>query len=486
MKWNKLFLAALLAGSMLAMESCDKVKDFKGLNNNPNASTEPNTAALLTNVLSGIGNTVWGNGLAISGGLYCQFFSETQYTDASRYSTPTFNWDGYYSGSMQDLQNIIDYNTSKAATAYANGDNANQIAIARILKAYYYWILTDSWGDLPYFDALKGNGTIKYDGQDKIYPDLIKELKEAVDQFVTPTIVFKGDILFSGDISKWKKFANSMRLQMALMLSKKYPSAGGYAALEFAAALNHAAGVMTINSDNGALNFPGGVFNHPLYQYYNITQRSDYAMSKTISDYMNGLNDNRKTVFGSSTKGFPYGLDRTAALAWTSANGDWSLVLASGNRTPSSPVVIFGAANVYLARAEAAQRGWTSENVANMYALGIQRNWEQWGVYNATAFSNYIAQAGVDLGAGSVKEKINTQQWMAHYPSGTQGWSLWRRTGFPVLSVAPNNNNTPIPRRFPYGPNEPQLNPANYAPAAAAYAVSGVNNSQNAKIWWDQ
>ena len=279
-----------------------------------------------------------------------------------------------------------------------------------------------------------------------------------------------------------------MRILMALQLSKKFPAAGGYAATEFAAALNHPAGVITTNSDNASLDFPGGVFNHPLYTYYNITLRFDYALSATMSTFMNSNNDNRKTAFGSSTLGFPYGLDRPDALTWqnTPANSNWSYVLSSANRMPNSPIRLVSAANVYLARAEAANLGWTSDNQASMYSLGIQRSWEMWGVYNATNFGTYMAQSAIDLSAGNPLQKINTQQWMAFYPNGTRGWANWRRTGIPSLAVAPNNGNKPIPRRFPYGPNEPQLNPVNYAPVATSYTVTGVPNSGDAKIWWDQ
>lgn len=279
-----------------------------------------------------------------------------------------------------------------------------------------------------------------------------------------------------------------MRMLMALQLSKKYPSASGYAATEFNAAKNASGGVIESNSENATLNFPGGVFNHPLYTYYNITLRSDYAMSETMATFLNSNNDRRNTVYGSSTLGFPYGLDRTAALAWQNnpANSNWAKVLAPSVSTASSPVVLIGAANVYLARAEAANLGWTSEDQATMYSLGIQRSWEQWGVYNAANFATYLAQSSIDLGAGNVLQKINTQQWAAFYPNGTRGWSNWRRTNIPALTVAPNNGNKPIPRRYPYGPNEPQLNPANYTPAAAGYTISSIPNSQDAKIWWDQ
>src|SRR5690606_39754774 len=126
---------------------------------------------------------LWGNAYTTNGALYAQYMSETQYTEASRYAVPTINWTGTYTGPLLDLQNTIDYNSNAetAAAAAVNGSNANQIATARILKAYIYWVLTDSYGDIPYFEALKGDGALAYDNQSEIYPDLIKELKEAVD-----------------------------------------------------------------------------------------------------------------------------------------------------------------------------------------------------------------------------------------------------------------------------------------------------------------
>src|SRR5699024_5684540 len=110
------------------------------------------------------GDLVFGTGLAYDAALYAQYFSETQYTEASRYATQVLNWGGFYSGNsvtltpnLNDLQVIIDYNSDPetAPLAAINGSNANQIATARILKAYLFWLLTDSYGDLPYFEALK-------------------------------------------------------------------------------------------------------------------------------------------------------------------------------------------------------------------------------------------------------------------------------------------------------------------------------------------
>lgn len=478
-KLNIIILAA--TGLFFVAESCKKIDDFGNINNNPNATTAPVTSALLTNVESNLGNTVWGNGISIRGGLFAQFFSETQYTEASRYDKPVYNMDGFYSGDIYDLQNIINYNTDPATAEIAakNGSNANQIAIARILKAYNFWVLTDTYGDIPYFEALKGEGILEYDAQADIYADLFKELKEAVDGFDNGDPV-RGDVLFNSNISKWKKFANSLRLLMALRLAKKDAN---LAKTEFTSALSHAAGVIENNSDNASLEFPGGIYNHPLYQYYNITLRFDYALSKTVTDFLSANNDTRINAYGSSAIGFPYGLTRDNAVIFSGANPNWSYVLAADKRAPSSPISIISASQVYLARAEAAQRTWTAESMTNMYSLGIQRSWEEWGVYDAAGFTNYMAQTAINLSANALT-KIQTQQWLAFYPNGTQGWSNWRRTNVPALTPAPGVGK-PIPRRIPYGPNDYNYNLDNVTAAAAQYKVGSEDDSQDGKVWWD-
>ena len=482
MKYSKIFFGTLIACGLLLVQACTKFEDFGNTNTNPNATTEPITSALLTNVLSQLGNTSWGNGISITGGLYSQYFSETQYTEASRYSKPVFNLDVYYSGPLYDLQNIINYNSNPetAPKAAPNGSPANQIAVSRILKVYFYWLLTDTYGDIPYIEALKGEGLIPYDKQSEIYPDLIKELKEAVDQF-DGGLPFAGDILYGGDNTKWKKFANSMRLLIALRMSKVNAA---LAKTEFAAALSHSAGVIESNSDNATLVYPGGNYNHPLYQYYNITLRDDYAVSTVVYDFLNANNDARAGAFGSSTTGFPYGLTRDNAVAFATANPNYARLLHSSKRNANSPMVILGAAQVYLARAEAAQLTWTSENTASMYSLGIQRSWEQWGVFTQGAFDTYMLLSTVALSAGTPLTKIQLQQWLAFYPNGTQGWSNWRRTAVPALTPAPGAG-LPIVRRIPYGPNDYNFNLANVTEAGKLYMVGGEADSQDGKVWWD-
>lgn len=474
--------------SLLAISSCDKIKDFKDLNNNQNQTTTPIPSALLTNVESNLGANLGfdAGGINTGAGLYAQYFSETQYTEVSRYNKPNYNYDAYYAGPIEDLQSIIDYNSdpATAATAAGFGSNNNQIAIARILKAHYIKFLTDAVGDLPYFDALKANSGIisaKYDNQEAIYKDLVKELKEAVEQFDNGTTV-QGDILFGGDVTKWKKYANSLRLLLAINMQHADAATGK---TEFLDALNNSAGVITDNSDNVTINFVGGNYPHPVYNYYVLTQRLDFAVSKTMTDQLSSTSDARASAFASSGKGFPYGLTRDDAVAFAGANADWARILAPAYSLTNSSWTLISAANVYLVRAEAAQLGWTSEVLSNgpgngiggVFEQGIQASYDQWGLGDA---EDYIDARGTPTDV-----QIATQEWLAFFPNGLEGWDVYRRTGFPVLTPAPGTT-TGIPRRATYGTNDYSYNASNVAAAAAIYTVSGQPDSQYGRIWWDQ
>lgn len=480
---NKYLLMVSLLTALLTTSGCFKhLGDFGTMNNNPNATTAPITSALLTNALNGLNNGVWDQGgFRTVNGIYAQYFAETQYTDVSRYARTTTNFDAFYSGVIYDLQNIINYNADPAtAAAAANfGSNKNQIAIARILKAFYFWQITDTWGDIPYSLALKGKGDIAYDGQDAIYKDLIKELKEAVAQFDAGLTV-KGDILYSGNTDKWKKFANSMRLLIALRMSKVDPTTGKS---EFASALADPGGVIDVAADNASLKPPGGTYQNTFYNYYVVVQRKDYAVGKTVTDALLAVNDERINAYGSSSVGFPCGLTRADAVTFANANVNYARILEPSRRSETSATILIASEEIKLARAEAAALGWTSESAATLYSDGIQASWTRWGVYNATKFAAYMAQPAIALGSNDI-QKIALQEWLSFYPDGTQGFASWRRTGVPALVPAPGL--TAIPRRLSYGSNEPQLNPQNYNAAAAKYTDATGPDSQYGKMWWDK
>ncbi|HTH21017.1 MAG TPA: SusD/RagB family nutrient-binding outer membrane lipoprotein, partial [Nitrososphaeraceae archaeon] len=453
------------------------------INVNPGIVAEPNTAALLSNVISNMGDEVW----AVNPGLYAQLYSETQYTEASRYQRIQPDYGGYYAGPLYDLVNIIQLNTDPATATKVseNGSNANQIATARILKAWHFLRITDQWGDIPYFQALKKNGQIPYDKQQDIYADLFKELKEAIAQFDGGAPV-KGDILLDGNINSWKKFANSLRMIMALRLSSVDAVKGK---AEFLAAMGASGGYLTSNADDIMLVYPGGNYSSVFYTYYNITQRSDYAISKTVTDFMNPNGDSRIDAWGSSNVGFTYGLERNDAIAFASANPDWARIMNPSIGTADQPMPIITSSQVTLARAEAAQRGWTAENAANLYRTGIELNWRQWDVYDATAFNAYMLAAPVALTAGTELQKIITQRWLASFPDGLEAWNIVRSTGFPVLTpapgaIAPAGTSRIIPIRMGISQSHFDLNTTNTNAVADLYKIGGEKDSQYGRMWW--
>jgi hypothetical protein len=229
------------------------------------------------------------------------------------------------------------------------------------------------------------------------------------------------------------------------------------------------------------VNYPGTVnaFKSPWWNLYN--GRTDYAESKVMTDLMASLSDPRQAAFGSSTVGFPYGLTRAQAVAFGTT---YSTILAASKRAPTSPLVVVGAADVLLAIAEAAQRGWISASAATFYQNGIQENWAEWGVTGN--ISTYMSNSSVALtGTASDLQKIQLQQYISFYPDGLQAWSNWRRTGVPALTPTPNaiNASKKIPRRYTYGPNEYNLNTASVSEAVSR--LSG-GDTPDSRVWWDK
>ncbi len=472
---TKKYITLLALPFIMIASGCSKLDDFGDTNVNPAGTNEPILAALLTNVESGLG----GYAAQTRGGLYGQYFSETQYSDASLYSLPQINFAGEYAGSLMDLQNIRNVNSSK-----------NMSAVAKILQQYIYWTLTDRFGDLPYSEALNGNPTPTFDSQETIYKGILSNLKSAVDEFDNTSLI-TGDIINGGDVTKWKQFANSLRLLVSLRLAKVYTAADGYAALEFKSALAHSAGVIDANSKNIVIAYPGGTFKNPWFATYD--GRKDYGVSNTMMSQLSAFGDTRVGAFAgasetagstsTSTIGVPYGVKRATAEAFTAANPTWARILRGNLRNDNSPLVLIGAAHVYLARAQAADLGWTAESIATNFQAGVNASFTQWGL--TVPASSYFATTGVTLGAaGTNKKAIAIQRWIAAFPDGLQGWSIWRETGFPTLTPAIDAVNTggQIPRRYTYGQNEYATNPVNTK--AAATAMGG--DTQDTKLWWDK
>ena len=479
MKKNLIYVSLSLL--LLGTSGCEKLEDFGNTNLDPAATTQPVPQALLTNAQASIG----GYAAQTRGGLYAQYFSETQYTDVSVYSTPQLAFTGEYSGVLTDLQIIKNVNSSN-----------NMTQVANILQQYVFWTITNRWGDVPYSEALQGASKTnpKYDTQEFIYKGMIASLKASVAAFDGTSLV-KGDVIFNGNVAAWKRAANSLRMLMAIQLSKKYPSAGAYAATAFGEALSDGGGYISTNAQNMIVDYPGGNFKSNWWNLYN--GRKDYAESKTMTDLMASLSDGRQLAFGGLTQdqtsanasvtsniGVPYGVTRPTAEAFTAANTGWARILRGDFRTESSDIVVISAAQVALARAEAAERGWTSESLSTLYSEGITLSYGQWGIAVPAGYlaANAVGAVGT---AGNI-QKISTQRYIASYPDGLQGWNIWRKSGFPALTAAPAATNTSglIPRRYTYSSGEYTSNLVSVTAAVAL--LPGAADSQDAKIWWDQ
>ncbi|GGI28946.1 SusD/RagB family nutrient-binding outer membrane lipoprotein [Pedobacter mendelii] len=476
---KKIFIYAFAGLFLVASAGCKKLEDFGQTNVDPNSTTQANTSALLTNTLVGLA----GYSYTVRPGYYGQYFSETQYPDASNYTLIQDGFAGIYSGALYDLQNIQILNTS---------NNMNQVA--KIVQQYIFWSITDRWGDVPYSQALKGIefNAPAYDAQETIYKGMISTLTSSVAAFDNSAIT--GDIVFNGDVASWKRFANSLRMLMALQLSKRYPGAADYSATQFKAALADAGGYITTNAQNVKITYNTN-YKNPLFNEYN--GRKDLAESKSMTDLLTTTlgGDARQNAYGgasevlgstaSSSLGVPYGVTRPVATAFTDGNPTWARVLRGDLRTESSPYVMLSAAEVTLARAEAANMGWTIEVLPTLYLAGITLSHEQWGVGAPSA--NYLTNANVAIGAvgtaGNLKN-IATQEYIASYPNGLRAWNIYRRTGFPALvpAIAATNATKQIPRRYVYAPAEITTNGASYA-AAVAKLTGG--NTQDARMWWD-
>jgi hypothetical protein len=181
-------------------------------------------------------------------------------------------------------------------------------------------------------------------------------------------------------------------------------------------------------------------------------------------------------------------LERSDIETWANANTGWARILAESYRPAAGGVVVLvTASQIALARAEAADRGWTTETALTLYQDGINLSFTQWGLSAPAA--SYFTQSAVAFsaaqGTGANLQQIAIQRYIASYPNGNEGWAEWRRTGYPALTpaVAATNTSKEIPRRYTYASSEYSSNSANVTAAAAR--LSG-GDSQDSKMWWDQ
>lgn len=465
---------------------CD---DFGNMNVDPNNPSEPQTSQMLTQAQRGIDTQVG----AVTPTHYVQYIASTQYTDADRYSLANFDFEYWYTEPLTNLQRIIDLNSNEetAGDVLEGGSNANQIAVARILKAYFFHTMTDRWGYIPYTEALQGQEQLRpaYDSQQDIYYDILETLEDAVGQMDGGAGV-SGDILFSGDMGKWREFANSLRMRAAMRIADVDEST---AQQHFEDAASD--GYITENvmypylaSENNE---------NPWYDRFET--RTDYAIAELLADTMKTYDDYRLLSFAlpapdedngngvvdnfDEVVGMPYG----DANAGDIPNSEISFPVYADydvNDQQDRPLPIMTLAEVHFLLAEANARNWNVNGTAqDHYEAGIEASWDQWN--RTEDVQAYYNQADIQWDAGSWKEQIAYQKWIALFPLGYEAWAEWRRLDGPELRPLvspPLNESGETPVRQGYPPQEAELNSENYDEAVNA---QGLTTGLDTPHWWD-
>lgn len=422
----------------------------ENLNIDPNRPSSVPTTSLISTAQKHLIDNVRGEEASLrSSALFVQQISQITYTSQSRYDIPfgysADIWSGLYSV-LNNLQEIINLNTHPATkdlvTANGAGRNTTQIAISRILKSYAFYALTDIFGDVPYnsygsddpdFQALQQNPdniTPKYASQEKIYADILNELKQAGDtllKYSGEKTFGVSDIIYGGDNAKWAKFANSLRLRFATRLKTKNNSL--YQS-HFADALQK--GVFTSNADNAVYKYAAVAPNEAPYYRATVTaNRRDFALSKPFVDLLKGENtqlpfaDPRLSKYASVNnlgvyEGLAYGL--TEAQAGSFSAGSVSL-----------PGTIYSAADFKEVLLEYSEIEFLISEYNNWsqadYVNGVRASLEKWGVATAD-INTYVSQ----LPLANQRNVLN-QKYIALFTQFLEAWSDYRRTGYPDFLI---------------------------------------------------
>lgn len=403
----------------------------------------------------------------------------------------------------------------KTITDVAKDYSPATCALATIVKVEAMHRISDMYGPLPYLNFGKQLSQNDYDGQKEIYDSFFTELGEAIDVLTTfnsqnpsATVLAKYDYIYSGKVENWIKFANTLRLRLAMRIV--YADVAK-AQLEAEKSVNHPVGVMTATSDIARLNKGSDLnYRHPLAVC--LIEFDDVRMGATMDSYLNGYKDPRLSVYFKPATSGKYTGVRNGILINskdTYAKGPYSLL----NIAYSDAIVWMNPAEAYFLRAEGALRNWNMGGTAKaLYEDGVRKSFELCGASGADAYLanntniplKYEDPSGAnstdargnitilwDENAGFEKklERIITQKWIAIYPDGQEAWSEFRRTGYPkifpnAVNYSGGKINTEIQvRRVPFSAKEYSTNASGVATGVAQ--LKGDDHG-GTKLWWDK
>ncbi len=475
--------------------ACDKIGN-KGLN--PQVEKDP-TVELTTIITEGARNSML-QAFTISN-------NAAQLTaNSSNNSIDIYNWVGLSDTWFSLFSNII-----KARNLEAIGNetgNPNYEAMGIILRTWLFSVLTDAYGDIPYSQGAQSqeNGVLfpKYDAQEQIYTGsdgLLAELRRANNLINTSgnAVDTEADLLYGGDMSKWKKFCNSLRLRLLMRVSSKIN-----VAQEMQEVVNEGA-IFTSVEDGAHFSYTGDFAgSHPIFTL-NLADFEAKRLSQTALDYFNTYSDPRLGRYARQTEN-SLGSNQAEYLGWVSGgsgcdpDSEASLLGLPYYDFPGYPIVgqnaraegiLMSHAEVEFILAEAAQKGLISNSVEDHYKAGIQSSLNfhdadlpDFGWKN---FDDFYENSGIAY--QDQAEKIMEQKWIALFFTGLEPYFDLRRRlaefdydwdAIPFLSPACNNSNGDrLPLRFTYPEQEEQLNTSNWEEAVNRMG----GNSQNTEMW---
>jgi hypothetical protein len=468
-----IIIAFILIGAI----SC--TNDFSEWNIDPKKATEVPASTLFSNAERNLVRTMKTQNVNTNiFNFMAQYWTATTYPDESNYDlgsrdVPGKFWNALYTGVLIDLKEstkVLNAATATLAPALLP-KNKNQLAVVSILEVYTYHVLVDVFGDVPFSEALDiDNSSPKYDDDTAIYAALFTKLDAAITNLNASAGSFgSADFIYEGDVSSWKKFANSLKLRMALRVKDGAKVSSAIAG-----------GVFTSNADNAAFKFlSSDPYSNPLWENLVQSGRSDVLISDTFVDIISPLNDPRASVYMDDNLteylGGPYGNNN--AFAEFTHLGDIF-------HQPDFEGIILDYAEVKFLLAEAAARnlgGVTGAETHYNEAVTASINYWTTGADSAA----YLAQGTVAYDAANWEMSIGMQKYIALYSHGFEGWSSWRIFGYPVLTApvgAHVSAEGMVPVRFTYPADESQRNGDNYE--AASTNIGGDKFST--RIFWNQ
>ncbi len=471
----KQFKIILITLAVVFTQGCDN--DLNELNVDPNSAVNVDPSTLLTTAQYQLYNAMAGTTLNADWGLLMvQYWAQNEYTEDSRYNQDITFFNGYWITFYASI--IKELNAAKdlvAAQEVSDDIKTNRNNILNVMLAQAFISLTDGFGAIPFSEAINLDIPLPaYDSQETIYNAVLETLDIASTTFVPSANSFSsGDILYGGDVEKWKNFTNSLMLRYAMRIVDVDPATA-------ATYINKAnSSLISSNAENALFTFESSQDrSHPLYQNVAVNNRDDYCVSEYLVSKLTAMNDPRlekfaKNASGGTIVGMPYGLsdnDATVLKPTTSRPND-------AVREATSAHAAMTYAEVQFLLAEAYQRGILSGIAEDAYKSGITASLNQWGITDGTVVDNYIGANAYN--AANWKESVGTQKWVAFYMDGYQAWCEWRRLDYPQLAVPATALITSIPVRLPYPLSETQNNSSNLG------QITSTPAEMITKVWWD-